>query len=71
MEKEAFTLKDDTGVMVNSGFLNGMTVRQAIPAITKWLEEQGIGEPKVNFKLRDWVFSRQRYWGEPIPHGQL
>ena len=53
--------------MVNSGFLNGMTVKQAIPAIIKWLEEQGIGEPKTNFKLRDWVFSRQRYWGEPIP----
>jgi len=67
IEKEAFTLKDDTGIMVNSDFLNGMTVKDAIPAITKWLEEQGIGEAKVNFKLRDWVFSRQRYWGEPIP----
>ncbi len=67
VEKEAFTLKDDTGIMVNSGFLNGLTVKQAIPAMTKWLEEQGIGEEKVNYKLRDWVFSRQRYWGEPIP----
>ena len=65
--KEAFTLKDDTGIMVNSDFLNGLTVKDAIPVITKWLEEKGIGEAKVNYKLRDWVFSRQRYWGEPIP----
>ena len=65
--KEAFTLKDDTGIMVNSGFLDGMTVREAIPAMKKWVTEQGIGRPKTNFKLRDWVFSRQRYWGEPIP----
>ena len=65
--KEAFILKDDTGIMVNSGFLNGMTVKDAIPAMTKWVTEQGIGTPKTNFKLRDWVFSRQRYWGEPIP----
>ena len=65
--KEAFTLKDDTGIMVNSGFLNGMTVKDAIPAMKKWVTEQGIGRPKTNFKLRDWVFSRQRYWGEPIP----
>ena len=67
VEKEAFTLKDDTGIMVNSGFLDGLTVKQAIPAITQWLTEQGIGHEKVNYKLRDWVFSRQRYWGEPIP----
>ena len=67
IEKEAFTPKDDTGIMVNSDFLNGMTVKDAIPVITKWLEEKGIGHAKVNYKLRDWVFSRQRYWGEPIP----
>ena len=65
--KEAFTLKDDTGIMVNSGFLNGMTVKEAIPAMKKWVTDEGIGHPKTNFKLRDWVFSRQRYWGEPIP----
>ena len=67
IEEGAFTLKDDTGIMVNSGFLDGMTVKQAIPAMEKWLEEKGIGVQKVNYKLRDWVFSRQRYWGEPIP----
>ena len=65
--KEAFTLKDDTGIMVNSGFLNGMTVKEAIPAMKKYVVEQGWGHEKVNYKLRDWVFSRQRYWGEPIP----
>ena len=67
IEKEAFTLKDDTGIMVNSGFLDGLTVRQAIPAMKEYLEKTGIGHEKVNYKLRDWVFSRQRYWGEPIP----
>ena len=67
VQQAAFTAKDETGTMVNSEFLNGLTVKDAIPAITKWLEEQKIGEAKVNFKLRDWVFSRQRYWGEPIP----
>ena len=67
IEKGAFTLKDDTGIMVNSGFLDGLTVREAIPVMKKWLTEQGIGHEKVNYKLRDWVFSRQRYWGEPIP----
>ena len=65
--KEAFTLKDDTGIMVNSGFLNGMTVKEAIPAMKRYAIEQGWGHEKVNYKLRDWVFSRQRYWGEPIP----
>ncbi|MDD5808129.1 MAG: leucine--tRNA ligase [Oscillospiraceae bacterium] len=67
ISKEAFTLKDDTGIMVNSGFLNGMTVKEAIPAMKQYAIEQGWGREKVNFKLRDWVFSRQRYWGEPIP----
>ena len=67
ISKEAFALKDDTGIMVNSGFLNGMTVKEAIPAMKKYVTEQGIGHPKTNYKLRDWVFSRQRYWGEPIP----
>lgn len=66
IEKEAFT-DCASGVMVNSGFLDGMTVDEAKKAIVKWLEEQGVGTPKTNFKLRDWVFSRQRYWGEPIP----
>ncbi len=65
--KEAFTLKDDTGIMVNSGFLNGMTVKEAIPAMKQYAIGQGWGHEKVNYKLRDWVFSRQRYWGEPIP----
>ena len=53
--------------MVNSGFLNGMTVKEAIPAMKQYAIEQGWGHEKVNYKLRDWVFSRQRYWGEPIP----
>ena len=65
--KEAFVAKDDSAVMVNSGFLNGLTVREAIPAMKKYVVEQGWGQEKVNYKLRDWVFSRQRYWGEPIP----
>ena len=67
VQKAAFTAKDETGILVNSDFLNGLTVKDAIPVITKWLEEKGIGQAKVNYKLRDWVFSRQRYWGEPIP----
>ena len=66
VEKEAFT-DCATGILVNSGFLDGMTVEKAKKAIIKWLEEQNKGETKVNYKLRDWVFSRQRYWGEPIP----
>ena len=65
--KEAFVAKDDTAIMVNSDFLNGMSVKEAIPAMKKYAVEQGWGKEKVNFKLRDWVFSRQRYWGEPIP----
>ena len=65
--KEAFVLKDDTGIMVNSEFLNGMTVKDAIPAMRDYAIEHGWGKEKVNFKLRDWVFTRQRYWGEPIP----
>ena len=65
--KEAFVAKDDSAIMVNSGFLNGLTVREAIPAMKKYVVEQGWGQEKVNYKLRDWVFSRQRYWGEPIP----
>ena len=56
-----------TGTMTNSGFLDGLSVEEAKVKIVEWLHEQGKGEPKVNFKLRDWVFSRQRYWGEPIP----
>ena len=67
VQKAAFTAKDETGILVNSDFLNGLSVKDAIPVITKWLEEKGIGKAKVNYKLRDWVFSRQRYWGEPIP----
>ena len=66
VEKEAFT-DCASGVMVNSGFLTGMTVDEAKGKITEWLSENGKGRSKVNFKLRDWVLSRQRYWGEPIP----
>ncbi|MEG2596377.1 MAG: leucine--tRNA ligase, partial [Ruthenibacterium sp.] len=66
VEEAAFT-DCASGVMVNSGFLNGLSVEDAKVAITKWLAEKGLGTPKTNFKLRDWVFSRQRYWGEPIP----
>ena len=65
--KEAWVSKDEDAIMVNSGFLDGMSVKAAIPAMTRWLEEKGLGRAKVNYKLRDWVFSRQRYWGEPIP----
>ncbi len=66
VQKEAYT-DVASGNMVNSGFLTGMTVKEAIPAMIKYLEDNHIGKRKVNFKLRDWVFSRQRYWGEPIP----
>ena len=66
VENEAFT-DCATGVMTNSSFLTGMTVEEAKTAITEWLTKEGKGRQKVNFKLRDWVFSRQRYWGEPIP----
>ena len=67
VQKAAFTAKDETGILVNSDFLNGKTVKNAIPAMIEWLEQKGIGRAKVQYKLRDWVFSRQRYWGEPIP----
>ena len=66
VEKEAFT-DCETGIMVNSGILDGLTVEEAKKRIIEHLTEKGIGHEKVNFKLRDWVFSRQRYWGEPIP----
>ena len=66
VEKEAFT-DCATGVMVNSGFLTGLSVEDAKVKIIDWLTENGKGFKKVNYKLRDWVFSRQRYWGEPIP----
>ena len=66
VEKEAFT-DCATGIMVNSGILDGLSVEEAKKKITEFLTEKGIGHQKVNFKLRDWVFSRQRYWGEPIP----
>ena len=67
VQKAAFTAKDETGILGNSDFLNGKTVKDAIPAMIEWLGEKGIGHAKVQYKLRDWVFSRQRYWGEPIP----
>lgn len=66
VEKEAFT-DCATGIMTNSGFLDGLTVDEAKVKITEWLSEKTLGHQKVNYKLRDWVFSRQRYWGEPIP----
>lgn len=66
ISKEAFTNVED-GVLINSGFLNGLSVKDAKKKIIEFLEEKNIGTKKVNYKLRDWVFSRQRYWGEPIP----
>jgi leucyl-tRNA synthetase len=66
IDKEAFT-DCETGVMVNSGFLNGLPVETAKVKITEWLIDKGLGTESVKYKLRDWVFSRQRYWGEPIP----
>lgn len=66
VQEEAFT-DCATGIMVNSGMLDGLSVEEAKQKITEWLTQQGRGHAKVNYKLRDWVFSRQRYWGEPIP----
>ena len=66
VETEAYT-DTNNGILINSGFINGMEVKDAIKATIKYLEDNHIGKSKVNFKLRDWVFSRQRYWGEPIP----
>ena len=66
VQEEAYT-DVYSGTMVNSGFLTGMSVKEAIPAMIDYLEKEGLGKRKVNYKLRDWVFSRQRYWGEPIP----
>ena len=66
IRKEAYTGTED-GILVNSDFLNGLSVKDAQEKISDWLEEKGLGQRKVNYKLRDWVFSRQRYWGEPIP----
>ena len=66
ISKEAFT-DTDTGIMVNSGFLNGLEVDEAKKKITEFLEDEKIGAGTVNYKLRDWIFARQRYWGEPVP----
>ena len=65
VSKESFDAKD--GIMCNSGFLNGMTVKEAIPAAIDYVESHGLGRRKINFRLRDAIFSRQRYWGEPFP----
>ena len=66
VQKQPYT-ECATGVMVNSDFLNGLSVEEAKKTIQRWITEKGIGSVKTNYKLRDWVFSRQRYWGEPIP----
>ena len=66
VQKEAFT-DCETGILVNSGFIDGLSVEDAQAKMIEFLTEKGIGQAKVNYKLRDWVFSRQRYWGEPIP----
>ena len=66
VQNEAYT-DVESGILCNSEFLNGLEVAEAKKAITKWLEENNVGHAKVNYKLRDWVFSRQRYWGEPVP----
>ena len=66
VEEAAFT-DCETGVMVNSGMLNGLSVEEAKKKIVEWMTEKGLGKQKVNYKLRDWIFARQRYWGEPIP----
>ena len=66
VKKEAY-IDTGSGVLVNSGLINGLVVKEAIEKISNWLEKQGVGHKKTNYKLRDWVFSRQRYWGEPIP----
>ena len=64
VSKEAFT---GDGIHINSDFLNGLDKQEAIDKMIEWLEEKGIGDKKVNYKLREWIFARQRYWGEPIP----
>ena len=66
VEEEAYTDTED-GILVNSELINGLRVEEAKKKIIQWLEERGLGRKTVNYKLRDWVFSRQRYWGEPIP----
>jgi leucyl-tRNA synthetase len=66
VKKEAY-INTESGILVNSELINGLEVKEAIQKISNWLEEEGLGQRKTNYKLRDWVFSRQRYWGEPIP----